>query len=290
MRVLSPSLKAVLASGAVTVAALGLVGGASAATVVTAFDSSYIANGQWYQSSLTAGGTASTQSLAGKGGNLEGSAPLSSGAALLTTDNTNGAKTEVSVADNYGKAGDILSSLKLGYDFYRSNAAGQNAAAAPSLKLTFYNPNYVGDGFVTLIYESYWQGSNPTSDVWTHVDIDFSSGLFWQNGGFGQANSAGGPPLNTLSGWLAAFDGGFSDASLVSVTMGLGSYNPGVTGYFDNVSISHSSGNGYARTYDFEADAGTVPEPASLALFGVGLASAWVVARRRGARGVPLAT
>lgn len=248
------------------------IAGIAQATTVSSFDPAFTANGQWYASDVRTGGSATIVSLIGLGGNLETAQPLPTGAAMLTTDNTNAAKAEVAVADNYGRAGDILRSLVLSYDYYRSNLAGGNQAAAPSLKLTFSNAGYAGDGFVTLVYEPYWQTGaavNPASDIWTAVDIDFDTGLFWQNGGFGQANSAGGPPLKTLEGWLGAFDSGFQDALLVSVGMGVGTYNTGQVDYFDDVRISHSFGQGYTAAYDFEA--ATVPEPLSLALVGTGL-------------------
>ena len=43
--------------------------------------------------------------------------------------------------------------------------------------------------------------------------------------------------------------------------MGVGTFNPGQIGYFDDVRIS---ANGYSASYDFQAAA--VPEPGTLAL------------------------
>lgn len=254
-------------------------GAANATVIVTSFDAAYTSNGNWYQSNTASGGTVGTVNLTGQGGNLENNQPIGPGAAKVTTNNTDASAAEVAVRDSYGTAGNILSSLKVHYAYYKEAVAAPNANvfAAPSLKLSFFNPTYAAtpgnDGFVTLIYEQYWQTGTPTPTPgsWTTADIDFDNGLFWGNGGFGVASGAGGPPLRTLSGWLAAFNSAFGDAQLTTLSVGVGTYNQSQIGYFDDVQISHRFGNGYSASYNFEAAAAAVPEPGTLALVGLAL-------------------
>ncbi|HTI50765.1 MAG TPA: hypothetical protein VL475_07435, partial [Planctomycetaceae bacterium] len=117
---------------------------AQAATVtVTSIDSTYTALGQWFASDVRPGGTATIVDLTGMGGNLENNQPLPTGAVQLTTDNTNAAKAEIGVAYNFGNTNvsDILSTLALGYSYYKANVGA--AAPAPSIKLSFSaDPNH----------------------------------------------------------------------------------------------------------------------------------------------------
>jgi hypothetical protein len=239
----------------------------------------------------TTGSSASIVDLTGAGGNLENNQPLPTGAGKITTDSTNASMAEVGIANNYGLASSVIPTINLAFSYYKAATAG-NAASAPSLKLTFLNSTYAStpgnDGFVTLVYEPYWNsGGTVATDTWLTDSMDATNGLFWANGGFGQANGAGGPPLHTLSQWLTAFDstssGAFSQASLLEVRIGMGSYQPDQIGYFDKVVI-----NGTAQadtTYDFEAGA-AVPLPAA-AWGGLALLGGLAIARRRKSAAVP---
>lgn len=262
----------------------------AAVVEVNSIDAAFMAPGQWFENDVRAAGTASIQDLTGLGGNLETAAPLPTGAARLTTGFDNNDKAEIGVVPVFGgastKAGDILAdaTFTLEYSFHKAAVAGGNAFAAPAIKLTFFSSTFAGDGFGTLVYEPTWNqpgnlGSSvavPT-DQWTNVTIDLNNGLFWWTGGFGQPNTAGGPPLRTLSDWGGEFDPGFSDADLVLLSVGVGTFNQGQNGYFDNVGITRA---GQTTTYDFQA-ATAVPEPSSALLFGIGLIGLGMLLRRR---------
>ncbi|WP_428389121.1 hypothetical protein [Mucisphaera sp.] len=266
---------------------LATASGAMATTVVRTLDASPTTAGVWANGFNTGSGTVGTVDLTGTGGDLEGNQPLPVGALQFTTTFDNNDRANAVVQDDYGAPGDVFSTLQISFDYHKAFVAGGNAFAAPSLKLAFFNggpldPSSAGDGYGQLIYEPTWnqpgnEGSSvavPT-DTWTSVSIDGDSGLFWWTGGFGQPNTAGGPPLRTLNEWLSAFNSNsldFSSSTLFEVGFGVGSFNQGQLGYVDNVSIRH---DGYSASYDFEP----VPTPtAALAgLVGLGL----VALRRR---------
>lgn len=246
--------------------------------IVGGFDSSYTANGSWFVSAQQTGGTASVV------GATPESPPFSPGAALLTTTNNNSSKTQVSVVDAYGAASNLASSsFGAQYAYYKAVSGGldPNAAAAPALKLT------VSDGAngITFVYEPYYQPpySNPTPNHWNTETISASQGLFWtaspQGNGFGLTEQAGGGYAGnqTLAQWVAQIQGSsyasaFANAALAAVSLGIGSYNNGQTGYVDYVTITGTSigtGSGaLSRTYDFQPV--PVPEPSTLAIAGLG--------------------
>lgn len=222
----------------------------------------------WMYGDMRDGGTANVSSVSGLGGNLEANAPLGNDAVKLTTGANNNDKAEIVLNNDFGQVQAIFNSnLSISYDYYRENQAGLNTFAAPSLKLGFYNGNCApgDDCYFQLIYEPYQNSSLVDSD-WTSINLDLNFGMLWNTGGFGLASGGGGCPCLSLADTLAATNFNFQEASLVSIALGLGTYNQGVTGYIDNVSINTDS---YSNTFDFERT--EVPEPTTIAIAALGL-------------------
>lgn len=222
------------------------------------------APGLWFASDVRLAGVASIENLAGAGGNLETNAPLPAGAVRLTTTSDDNDKAEIGIVDDYGLVADIVDAdLQVAYSYYKE--ASGNAFAAPTLKLTFFlNPCTSGDGdcFVQLVYEPTWnqpgqEGTSqlvPTGD-WVSPAIDQDTGLFWSTGGFGSVNSAGGPPLRTLADWVSNLDPAFLDASLVGISVGVGTFNQDQIGYFDGVGLVATGPIATDTVWDFDVAA-----------------------------------
>ena len=262
-----------LAAFSVVVGLMVLASPVHAQTTVTSFaPSTNTTPGVWFENDVRTGGTASIADLTGLGGDLETAQPLPSGAALLTTDLTNPAAANVGVLNNYGTPDSIFSALSIMYSYHKATNPdpAANVFAAPSLKLTFFNtmcddlasqtpPSGNPDCFATLVYEPTWNGptstsvspasTTPATDEWTVVTINEDTGLFWTTGGFGFANSFAGPPIKTLADWRTALSSDFGDSDLLAVSVGVGSFNQGQIGYFDDVQIAGTNAN---DSYDFE--------------------------------------
>jgi hypothetical protein len=247
---------------------------------------------EWYATDVRSGGTATIESLAGQGGNLENNQPLPISAARLQTTATpvNGNdKAEVGTFNDYGLATDVLANIDLAYSYYKVNVGA--TAPAPAIKLGILAPGHVqatNDNYGQLVFEPYLNGTPvPPTGAWQTLTIDESTGDngssategWWWTGGFNLPNGAGGSPYLSLAQWAAALllaDPEFADARVVSIHVGVGSNNPGQDGYFDAVSYRIGAQT-EATVYNFER----VPEPLTILVWSLGGGLALAFARRR---------
>ena len=208
------------------------------------------------------------------------------GAARLTTGLNNNDQAEILISGSFGNFGNLLTDPDLSFEYKflkASDAVGAPSAAAfaaPALSLVLYDEDFVGDGYLTIKYEHYWNIGNAvvTTDSWITANLDYTQGALWSSGGLNLANSSGGPPLfnlqnildGTASSTAALSDNlvvDFSallDAELIGIQLSVGSYNQGQDGYVDYLSMTTGAGT---TTYDFQV----VPVPAAAWLFGSAL-------------------
>ncbi|MEO7359624.1 MAG: PEP-CTERM sorting domain-containing protein [Gemmatimonadaceae bacterium] len=164
----------------------------------------------------------------------------------------------------------LASVTTLAYDWLRSSSSTTNGIIMPAFALGLNDGRY-------LVYErAYNQAGNAPADAW--VTSDILNGNFWFTGnGTGVCGSYG--AFQTLSYFNANC---YEDTAVVtSLTAFIGYTQAGsFYGAVDNVSFGVDEGT--PTTWNFEPDASSVvPEPASIVLFGAGLAGVAAVRRKR---------
>jgi hypothetical protein len=217
-------------------------------------------------------------------------------AAITATNPRNGnGSVQMSLTDGSGKAdyvyswgfvgGRTLGNLDaLRFDWYRAGTSTANGNLAPALRLSY---DADGNAATTadrgyLIWEQVYNGAT-LSDQW--VSSDTLGGNFWQRQftpGLTIENYD-----TTLAEWAAGAQPGGADvlsanSAILGIEFGIGSgWNGTFTGYVDNVTYGFA-GQG-STTFNFETAAApsAVPEPASLALIGLGMLGLGALRRRK---------
>lgn len=178
------------------------------------------------------------------------------------------------VADGFGfpaaTPADVEDDLShLSYDWYRkSGSYTANSWLHPVLRLYISNDDGTQRGY--LVYErAYNPAPAPVpTDEWITDSIGDNTNL-WTTGTLPLAFTTG----YSLSWWKANY--GLGQFKVYAISAGIGSGWGTFEGAVDN--ISYQFGSGPRITSNFEV----VPEPTTMALFGLGLAAVGGLARRK---------
>jgi len=218
---------------------------------------------QWYYSAMAGGATATLVSLqnetqGGISNTLVSGAPgsIASALRLYTRPLENSDRAEVGIAYNTGlfngmKFKDMVAGgITFEYSFFKATVSGGNEPAAPAIKVVVLNP--AGGFWTTFVYEPYLNGPSPspTKDIWQSKIADTTTGtsttLTANSGGVGWRQTYMPPYKNSecrsLATWADYFNTNmtdiFKDAIVWQVSIGVGTYNPGVTSYVNSLRIA----------------------------------------------------
>lgn len=185
------------------------------------------------------------------------------------TSNTFGVR---SATGSFGRLGDLT---HLSYEWYRDSSSTNSAVQHPVIRILV---DADGDLSTTgdrggLVFEQAYNGSNVPTDTWVFEDVfaynsgaganlwTFGAGMSFAQEGYG----------NTLTDWINGVGTISADSLVIGFSIGVGSGWGPFVGAADTLTVGF---NGVTTTYNFEV----IPEPASLALLGLG---SLIMLRRR---------
>lgn len=191
----------------------------------------------------------------------------------------------VNLLGNFYSAGVIapFSQLQnLSYRWYRDSSSTNPANQHPVVRVLLDldgNPLTVLDR-AGLVFERAYNSLAVPTDTWVTDTLSYTTNL-WSFGALGLAADLDGDNYGyneTWSEWLAYLNARYPNAAIVGFSMGVGSgWNGVFVGAVDGISWTIS---GQTSSFNFEV----VPEPTTMALFGLGLAAVGGLARRRKAQ------